>query len=55
MLATVSFQRLDLIRTGRGPDGKRKYLNIQLDDANMQKVKACILNALGLSSLTVHL
>jgi mRNA interferase MazF len=27
MLATVGFARLDLIRTGRDPFGKRKYLH----------------------------
>src|SRR6267378_4020448 len=38
MLATVGFERLDLVRTGRDPFGKRKYLTPRLEPAEMQVV-----------------
>jgi mRNA interferase MazF len=38
MLATVGFGRLDLVRTGRDPFGKRKYLTVQLEPSALQIV-----------------
>lgn len=52
MLATVGFQRLDLVRTGRDPFGKRKYLTPQLEPAALQIVYQCVLHAIGLGHLT---
>lgn len=48
MLATVGYARLDLMRSGRRADGKRQYLKIRLDPAELAKVEACIRVALGL-------
>lgn len=52
MLATVSFDRLDLVRTGRDPYGKRKYLTPQLEPDQLKIVYHCVLHAIGLSHLT---
>ncbi len=52
MLATVTFSRLDLIRTGRDPQGKRKYLTPILPDHDLKAIRACVLRALGMDSLT---
>lgn len=55
MLATVGFYRLDLIRTHRDQEGKRKYLNLQVKDEDLTNIYQCMLHALGLSALTEHL
>jgi hypothetical protein len=52
MMATVAFARLDLIRTGRDPFGKRKYLTPRLEPAQIKIVYQCVLHAIGLSGLT---
>ena len=52
MLATVGFERLDLVRTGRDPFGKRKYLTPQLEPEALQIVYQCVLHAIGLGHLT---
>ncbi len=49
MLATVCFDRLDLFRTGRDFEGKRKYLHPQLHSKDLERVKLCVLRALGIS------
>lgn len=48
MVAAVSFERLDLFRTGRDHEGKRKYLAIKLADADFTRVKQAILCGLGI-------
>lgn len=53
MLATVSFHRLDLFRTGRGPDGKRIYLKPMISRDDMDRIRGCVLHAIGLPHLTV--
>lgn len=55
MLATVGFQRLDLFREGRGPDGQRKYLTLKIDAAQLRCVYECVLHGIGLPRLTEHL
>lgn len=55
MLATVGFGRLDLFRTGRDQTGKRKYLHPKLPPDDLRRVRASILHALGLDTLTPHL
>jgi mRNA interferase MazF len=55
MIATVSFARLDLPRSGRDHEGKRKYLTICLDLDQQRRVYASVLCALGLPQLTSHL
>ena len=52
MLATVGFGRLDLVRTGRDPFGKRKYLTRQLEPDQLRIVYQCVLNSIGLGRLT---
>jgi mRNA interferase MazF len=52
MLANVGFARLDLIRTGRDPLGKRKYLTPRLEPAQLKIVYHCVLHAIGLGRLT---
>ena len=48
MIATVSSERLHLIRAGRGSDGKRKYLEIKVLDKDLQGIRNGIRYALGL-------
>jgi len=55
MLATVGLRRLDLFRTARDQEGKRKYLKPRLHDEDLRRVRACVLSALGMPSLTEHL
>ena len=55
MLATVGLKRLDLFRTGRDQDGKRKYLQPRLPAEDLRRVRACVLAALGMPNLTAHL
>jgi uncharacterized protein YifN (PemK superfamily) len=52
MLATVGFKRLDLFRTARDQTGKRKYIQPRLPQEDLDRVRRCIVEALGLSSLT---
>jgi hypothetical protein len=49
MLATVSFDRLDLIRLGRDQEGKRKYLKTALSAEDLERIRACVKVALGLA------
>ena len=48
IVATVSFQRLDMFRTDRDQFGKRKYLSPRLSVDDFAKIKDCIRAALGL-------
>lgn len=50
MLATVGFGRLDMFRTGRDQEGKRKYLQPKLNTENIQRVRQAVLSALGMVS-----
>lgn len=49
MMATVSFARLDMFRTGRDQAGKRKYLQPKVPAADMAAIERCICAALGIS------
>jgi mRNA interferase MazF len=51
MLATVSFERLELFRTGRDHTGKRRYLQPRLPDLDFVRVRQGILFALGIKEL----
>lgn len=55
MLSTVSFSRLELIRTDRDHEGKRKYLTNTIPDEDLVNIRKCVLHALGFSSLISHL
>jgi len=48
MLATVSFERLDLFRTDRDQYGKRKYIRPKISGDDFARVLDCIRVALGL-------
>lgn len=53
MLATVAFRRLDLFRTGRDQEGKRKYLHPLLPESDLMRVRQGVLHALGIGHLTL--
>ena len=55
MIYTVSFKRLNLIRSGKDASGQRKYYTATLNDEQLNTVCACILHGLNLSFLTKHL
>jgi len=55
MLATVSFERLNLIRTGRDQHGKRKYVQKQLPKEHIAAIKIAVLCGLGMSALTEYI
>jgi uncharacterized protein YifN (PemK superfamily) len=55
MVYSVGFHRLDLIRLGKGLDGKRIYRMDTLSAEQMNQVKCCVLRGLGMSALTKHL
>jgi mRNA interferase MazF len=55
MLATVSFDRLFLPSDGKDDKGKRKYITKILCDADLRKVRECMLHALSFSHLTEYL
>jgi len=54
MLATVGFGRLDLFHTQRDQTGRRRYIQPRLNAEELQRVRRCILCALGMDDLTVH-
>jgi mRNA interferase MazF len=55
MLYTVRFDRLELVRTGRDHTGKRKYLTRLISAEQLKEIRKCVLNGLGMPSLTNHL
>jgi uncharacterized protein YifN (PemK superfamily) len=55
MVVAVAFHRLDLIRLGKSQMGSREYLYKPLSADNIKLIRACVLRAMGLSSLTKHL
>jgi mRNA interferase MazF len=52
MIATVGFERLDLVRTPREAFKTRKYLTPRLEPAALKIVYQCVLHAMGLGHLT---
>lgn len=55
MFATVSFSRLTLPHKGRNTLGKRNYIIKKVSDAELLKIRECMLYAVGLQYLTKHL
>lgn len=55
MFATVSFNRLDLPHVGKGPNNKRQYIKRVITGHDFQSIQRCMLNAIGLDSLTRHI
>lgn len=52
MVATVSFERLDLFRTARDQTGKRQYRHPKVTAADFERVLAGVQAGLGLPALT---
>jgi len=55
MVNSVAFHRLDLVRTGKGADGKRAYYLEPLPEDDLRRIRECVLCSLGLASLKKHL
>lgn len=55
MFATVSFNRLYLPYVKKGEDGKRQYDIRVIDEADLRKVRECMLHAIDLAHLTIHI
>jgi len=55
MFATVSFNRLTLPFSGKGVDGKRQYIKLVIHGHDFKSIQKCMLNAIGLNSLTCHI
>ena len=47
MISTVGFQRLELVRLKKGPDGKRRYIQPVLSSEELRKIKETVLHGLG--------
>lgn len=52
MVNTVGFHRIDLIRLGKDKYGNRQYLKTPVGKELLQTAHHCLLNSLGLYSLT---
>ncbi|MCB9949135.1 MAG: type II toxin-antitoxin system PemK/MazF family toxin [Rhodospirillaceae bacterium] len=52
MINAVGFHRLDFVRLGKRPDGRRIYLYDPLNDDTIKRIRECVLRAIGLASLT---
>jgi mRNA interferase MazF len=55
MVATVSFDRLDLFRTDRDLSGKRRYIQPKLGAPDFVRLQCGLLAGLGLAALSPHL
>lgn len=55
MIAVVAFDRLDFIRVGKMPDGRRRYHYSTISPDELKKIRQCALSAMGLAHLTKHL
>ena len=55
MVYTVGFHRLNLITVGKDVTGKRHYYYHTLGRNDLRRVRACVLNGLGLQGLTKYL
>lgn len=55
MLYTVSFDRLQLMTTGKDANGKRIYDQRVVDDADLTKIRSAVLHGIGLTHLTDYL
>ena len=55
MIATVGFNRLELFRTARDQEGKRKYLTgLKVTDEQFQQIQIAVLHALGTDKLPIN-
>jgi uncharacterized protein YifN (PemK superfamily) len=51
MIAVVSVERLDLVRTPRDASGRRRYLPLEVDQEEFDAIRRGVVSALGLGSL----
>lgn len=51
MVAVVSIDRLDLVRTPRGVNGKRQYLSLSIGADQFEAIRRGVVHALGLASV----
>lgn len=54
MIYNVCATRLELVRTARDHTGKRKYLQRQIGQADLVRIRRAVLHGLGLGDLTKH-
>ena len=55
MIATVGFKRLELFRTARDQEGKRKYLTgLKVNEAQFHQIQIAVLHAIGMDKLTIN-
>ncbi len=55
MINRVSLKRLDRVYLGKTQNGKRQYISQTILQEDFQAIQRCILQALGLASLTKYL
>jgi hypothetical protein len=48
MIYSLSFERMDLFRIGKGPDGRRIYQTNTVSDDTFEKISQCVKAGLGL-------
>lgn len=53
MVAVVSIDRLDLVRTPRGANGTRQYLSLSIGADQFEAIRRGVVQALGLSSVII--
>jgi mRNA interferase MazF len=49
MISTVGFRRLDMFRTGRDQNGKRKYLTSKIDPEQLEALRSGVCAGLGIN------
>jgi mRNA interferase MazF len=50
MVTTVSLERLDRVKNGKEPNGKRIYVAQQILPADLEAIRRCVLVGLGIST-----
>ncbi|MEY4984327.1 MAG: hypothetical protein RIR62_2593 [Pseudomonadota bacterium] len=55
MVYAIGFQRADLFRLGKAPDGRRIYQTEALSQDKLRMVQSCVLEGIGLSYLTKYI
>lgn len=54
MVATMGFHRLNLIRVGKDRAGNRLYYDHPLNDVDLEKIRRCVMFAIGVTQLTTQ-
>lgn len=55
LIYAAGFHRLDLLRLGKRPDGKRKYQEETVSKEDLKRIQSCLMEALSMGQLTKHL